>query len=103
MLVRAANLSELQAGKFEGSAVSFIVGTVKLSVPLEGFVNADEERTKILAELEHPRGFLAGVQKKLSNESFVAHAPEKVVALERKKEADAIARIQALEASLKTL
>ena len=103
LLVRAANLSELQAGKFEGSAVSFIVGTVKLSVPLEGFVNADEERTKILAELEHQRGFLAGVQKKLSNESFVAHAPEKVVALERKKEADAIARIQALEASLKTL
>ena len=103
LLVRAANLSELQAGKFEGSAVSFIVGTVKLSVPLEGFVNADEEKTKILAELEHQRGFLAGVQKKLSNESFVAHAPEKVVALERKKEADAIARIQALEASLKTL
>ena len=103
LLVKAANLSELQAGKFEGSAVSFIVGTVKLSVPLEGFVNADEEKTKILAELEHQRGFLAGVQKKLSNESFVAHAPEKVVALERKKEADAIARIQALEASLKTL
>ena len=103
LLVRAANLSELQAGKFEGSAVSFIVGTVKLSVPLEGFVNADEEKTKILAELEHQRSFLAGVQKKLSNETFVAHAPEKVVALERKKEADAIARIQALEASLKTL
>ena len=103
VLLKSANLSDLQEAKYEAAAVSFIVGTVKLSVPLEGFVNADEERAKIEAELEHQRGFLAGVQKKLSNASFVAHAPENVVALERKKEADALARIEALEASLKTL
>lgn len=103
VLLKSANLSELLQSKYEGSSVSFIVGTIGLCIPLEGFVDAEEERTKILAELEHQRGFLAGVQKKLSNDSFVAHAPEKVVALERKKEADALARIQALEASLKTL
>ncbi|MGN1225689.1 MAG: class I tRNA ligase family protein, partial [Candidatus Cryptobacteroides sp.] len=100
VLLKSANLSELMQSKYESSSVSFIVGTIGLCIPLEGFVDAEEERTKILAELEYQRGFLAGVQKKLSNESFVAHAPEKVVALERKKEADAFARIQALEASL---
>ena len=90
-------------GSAQGTSVSFIVGTVKMSIPLEGLVNADEEKTKILAELEHQRGFLASVQKKLSNQNFVAHAPENVVAVERKKEADATARIAALEASLKSL
>ncbi|MGM9791492.1 MAG: valine--tRNA ligase [Candidatus Cryptobacteroides sp.] len=103
VLKKAANLSEVVPGSAQGTSVSFIVGTVKMSIPLEGLVNADEEKTKILAELEHQRGFLASVQKKLSNQSFVAHAPENVVAVERKKEADAQARIAALEASLKSL
>ena len=67
---------------------------------LAGFVNADEEKAKILAELEHQRKFLAGVRAKLGNERFVAHAPEAVVAVERKKEADALARIEALETAL---
>ena len=57
----------------------------------------------LLAELDHQRKFLAGVRAKLSNEKFVAHAPEAVIANERKKEADALARIEALEASLKAL
>ena len=103
VLKKAANLSEVVPGSAQGTSVSFIVGTVKMSIPLEGLVNADEEKTKILAELEHQRGFLASVQKKLSNQNFVAHAPENVVAVERKKEADATARIAALEASLKSL
>ena len=103
VLKKAANLSEVVPGSAQGTSVSFIVGTVKMSIPLEGLVNADEEKTKILAELEHQRGFLASVQKKLSNQNFVAHAPENVVAVERKKEADALARIAALEASLKSL
>lgn len=103
VLLKSANLSGIFDGPCSGTAVSFIVDTVKLSVPLEGFVNADEERAKLLAELEHQQGFLASVRKKLSNESFVAHAPEAVVAVERKKEQDALARIEALESSLKTL
>ena len=76
VLKKAANLSEVVPGSAQGTSVSFIVGTVKMSIPLEGLVNADEEKTKILAELEHQRGFLASVQKKLSNQNFVAHAPE---------------------------
>ena len=100
---KAANVGMIQAGAAEGAAVSFLVGTIKMSIPLAGFVNADEEKAKLLAELEHQRKFLAGVRAKLSNEKFVSHAPEAVIAGERKKEADAMARIEALEASLQTM
>ena len=100
---KAANVGMIQAGAAEGAAVSFLVGTIKMSIPLAGFVNADEEKAKLLAELEHQRKFLAGVRAKLSNEKFVSHAPEAVIAGERKKEADALARIEALEASLQTM
>ncbi len=87
----------------EGASVSFIVGTVKCSIPLAGFVDTDAEKAKIEAELEHQRKFLAGVRAKLSNEKFVSHAPQSVVDMERKKESDALARIEALEASLQNL
>ena len=100
---KAANLGLIKAGAAEGASVSFLVGTIKMSIPLAGFVNADEEKTRLQAELEHQRKFLAGVRAKLSNEKFVAHAPEAVIAGERKKEADALARIEALEASLNSL
>ncbi len=100
---KAANLGLIKAGAAEGASVSFLVGTIKMSIPLAGFVNADEEKTRLQAELEHQRKFLAGVRAKLSNEKFVVHAPEAVIAGERKKEADALARIEALEASLNSL
>ena len=103
ILEKLANLSEVVSGAPDGTCVSFIVGTVKMSVLLEGFVNADEEKAKIEAELEHQKGFLESVRKKLSNASFVEHAPAKVVEMERKKEADATARIAALEESIKAL
>lgn len=103
VLKKSANLSDIIQGKCEGTSISFIVGTIKMSVELEGLVDAEQERAKILSELEHQRGFLDAVRKKLSNQSFVEHAPAAVVALERKKEADALSRIEALEASLKTL
>jgi len=103
VIKKAANVGMIQAGAAEGASVSFLVGTVKMSIPLAGFVNAEEEKGKLQAELEHQRKFLAGVRAKLSNEKFVAHAPEAVIAGERKKEADALARIEALEASLQTM
>ena len=82
---------------------SFIVGTVKCSVSLEGLVDDSEERSRLEAELARQKGFLEGVRRKLANENFVAHAPEAVVAVERKKEADALSRIEALEKSLETI
>ncbi|MBR5724182.1 MAG: valine--tRNA ligase [Bacteroidales bacterium] len=100
---KAGNVGDIFPGAAEGASVSFIVGTVKMSIPMAGFVDAGEERAKLLSELDHQHKFLAGVRAKLSNEKFVAHAPEAVIAGERKKEADALARIEALEASLKSL
>ena len=99
---KAANISEI-VPEADGTSVSFIIGTVKFSIPLGGFVNADEEKAKIAADLEYQKKFLAGVRAKLGNERFVAHAPEAVVATERKKEADALARIEALEAALASM
>ena len=87
----------------EGNGVSFMVGTVEVFIPLDGFVDAEAEISKLETELTRLRGFLEGVRKKLSNESFTAHAPEKVVAIERKKEADALLKIENIEKSLKSL
>ena len=83
--------------------VSALVRTVEMFIPLAGMVNVEEEIRKIEGELEHQRSFLESVRKKLGNESFVAHAPEKVVAMERKKEADSLSKIESLTASLNAL
>jgi len=102
VVIRLANVN-VSNGEASGAAVSFVVGTSKVSVELAGHINVDEEVKKLTDELEHQRGFLASVRAKLSNEKFVAHAPEAVVAVERKKESDALERIAAIEESLKAL
>ena len=99
---KAANISEFLKS-IEGASVSFIVGTIKCSVPLEGLVDTQQEKARILADLEHQRKFLAGVRAKLGNPGFVSHAPQSVIETERKKETDALARIEALEQSLNSL
>ncbi|MGM9752596.1 MAG: valine--tRNA ligase [Candidatus Cryptobacteroides sp.] len=103
VLKKLSNLSDISFGPYDGSAVNFIVGTLKMSIPLEGFVDLEQEKAKILSELEYQKGFLAGVQRKLGNERFVNNAPEAVVAAERKKEADALARIASLQTALESL
>ena len=102
MLAKLANVKVVEGAAGE-SVTSFIVGTVKCSVSLEGLVDDSEERSRLEAELARQKGFLEGVRRKLGNENFIAHAPEAVVAVERKKEADALARIEALEKSLEAL
>ncbi|MBO4525184.1 MAG: valine--tRNA ligase, partial [Bacteroidales bacterium] len=102
MLAKLANVKVVEGAAGE-SVTSFIVGTVKCSVSLEGLVDDSEERSRLEAELARQKGFLEGVRRKLGNENFIAHAPEAVVAVERKKEADAQARIEALEKSLEAL
>ena len=87
----------------EGEGVGFLVGTTEMFVPLKGLVNADEEIAKAEKDLEYQQRFLASVRAKLANEKFVAHAPEAVIANERKKEADALSRIESLEKQLKAL
>ena len=86
-----------------GSGVSFLVGTIEMFVPLEGLVNVEEEIAKTEKDLEQQQRFLESVRKKLANEAFVAHAPAAVVENERKKEADALSRIESLTAQLNAL
>ena len=66
-------------------------------------MDVEEELKKLNAELKRYEGFLVGVEKKLSNERFVANAPEAVVALEKKKQADATEKIAAIKASIEAL
>jgi len=94
---------KLSCAGYDGAGASFVVGTFKVFAALEGLVNTEEEIAKIRKELEYQQKFLAGVRAKLSNEKFVAHAPENVIAIERQKEADAISRIDGYEAALKAL
>ena len=102
IISKLANVSEFLSEP-TGTVVSSITGTVQYSVVLEGFVDAAEEKAKLLKDLEYQRKFLAAVRGKLSNAGFVAHAPASVIENERKKEADALARIEALESSLANL
>ena len=102
-LSNVASVEQVASFDGFGAGVSAMVRTVELFIPLSGMVDRDEELRKLEADLDYQRGFLAGVRKKLSNESFVAHAPEKVVALERKKEADSLSKIESLENAIKAL
>ncbi|MDF1572088.1 MAG: valine--tRNA ligase [Bacteroidales bacterium] len=88
--------------KIEG-AVSFIVKNVEYYVPLKGLIDTAEEIDKLEKELEYTRGFLTSVMKKLGNERFVNNAPGSVVDAEKKKLADAEARISTLEEQISAL
>jgi len=84
-------------------ALTFRVKSNEYFIPVSGNVNIEEEIAKLEEELKYNRGFLKSVQAKLSNEKFVSGAPEKVVAIERQKEADALAKIATIEQSLESL
>ncbi len=84
-------------------AVSFTVKGVLCYVPTKGAVNVEEELRKLQEELTYTQGFLVSVRKKLSNEKFVNSAPAQVVDIERKKEADALAKIATIEKAIDTL
>ena len=88
--------------KGEGSS-AFMIGTREYAVPLGNLIDVEAELAKAEAQLKHLQGFLMGVRKKLSNERFVANAPEAVVALERKKESDSLEKIAALEQTIAEL
>ena len=104
IIVKLAGLNDIVAVEAKDpTAAAFIVGTTEFAVPLADKVNVEEEIAKLQKELDYARGFLANVEKKLANERFVANAPQAVVAIERKKQADALSKIATLEESLKAL
>ena len=84
-------------------ALTFRVKSNEYFIPMHGAIDVEVETKKLKDELNYTEGFLKSVQKKLSNERFVAGAPEQVVASEKKKEADALAKIETLKASLASL
>jgi len=84
-------------------ALSFRVKSNEYFIPMTGAIDIEAEIEKLQKELKHAKGFLISVQKKLSNERFVSNAPDQVIALERKKQADAEAKIETIEKSLKSL
>lgn len=102
--LKMANLDKIEViAEKSADASSFMVGTDEFAVPLGDLIDVAAEIEKAEAQLKHLEGFLMGVRKKLSNENFVAHAPEKVVALERKKESDSVEKIAALKATIEEL
>ena len=102
--LKMANLDKIEViAEKSADASSFMVGTDEFAVPLGDLIDVAAEIEKAEAQLKHLEGFLMGVRKKLSNENFMAHAPEKVVALERKKESDSVEKIAALKATIEEL
>jgi valyl-tRNA synthetase len=103
-VMKMANVSTIQVvTEKDATASAFMVGTDEFAVPLGNMIDIDAEIEKQETQLKHLEGFLAGVMKKLSNERFVANAPEAVVALERKKQSDSEEKISALKESLAAL
>ena len=86
-----------------GNCAKFIVGTTEYAIPMDQFINVDEELKKLEADLQHQQGFLKSVMAKLSNERFVANAKPEIVELERKKKSDAESRIASIEQAIAAL
>ena len=86
-----------------GNCAKFIVGTTEYAIPMDAFINVEEELKKLEADLAHQQGFLKGVMAKLSNERFVANAKPEIVELERKKKSDAESRIASIEQAIAAL
>ena len=104
IIEKMANISSItEVTEKNTNASVFMVGTHTFAVILGNLIDIEAERAKAEAELTHLKQFLAGIEKKLGNEKFVANAPEAVVALERKKKSDAEAKIQSLQARLADL
>ena len=104
IIQKMANLSAINiVVEKDPTAAAFMVGTDEYAVPLGNMIDVEAEIQKMEAQLQHLEGFLAGVKKKLSNERFVANAPEQVVALERKKQSDSEEKIAALKESIAAL
>jgi valyl-tRNA synthetase len=104
IILKLGNLSKMEVvdASLDG-ALTFRVKSNEYFIPISGAIDVEAEIAKITEELNYTKGFLKSVEKKLSNERFVNNAPEQVVSMERKKAADAEAKIETLEKSLASL
>ncbi len=104
LVKKLANVSEVHfAQKTDKPSFTFLIGNVECSIPLSENLDLGEEKTKTEEELKYLKGFLVSVEKKLSNEKFVANAKPEIVEIERKKQKDAEEKIVLLEEKLKSL
>lgn len=104
VIQKLCNLNQIEEVKESvDGAFSFRVGANEYFIPMDGAIDVEAEKEKLNEELDYLQGFLKSVEKKLSNDKFVNNAPEKVVAIEKQKQADALAKIETIEASLKSL
>ena len=104
VLFKLANLDSIEVmGNHADGAITQVIRSVEFAVPLEGLVDPAVEVEKMKKELEYAKGFLESINKKLSNDRFVNHAPEQVVNKERQKQSDALAKIKGLEEQIKRL
>ena len=103
-LIKLNNLNGIEIIEDKpAEAVSFLAKTNEFFIPLEGFIDVEAELKRMREELVYQEGFLNSVMKKLSNERFVAGAPEDVVVKEKQKLADAEAKIKALKEGIERL
>jgi valine--tRNA ligase len=104
VIVKMAYLERINVvAKKSSDASVFMVGTDSFAVPLGNLIDVKAEIEKLEKELAHLEGFLKGVKAKLSNENFVAHAPEDVIAKERKKQSDSEEKIETIKANIEEL
>ena len=104
LVKKLANISDIHFGqKTDKPSFTFLVGATEVSIPLSENIDLAEEKEKTEKELKHLKGFLNSVEKKLSNEKFMAGAPQNVVDVELKKKRDAMEKISLLEEKLRTL
>ncbi len=104
VIQKLTNTSQITEVKEKIDGASFRVKSNEYFVPISlENIDVEAEISKLNAELKRAEGFLFGIQKKLSNERFVSNAPEQVIALERKKESDTIAKIETIKSSLTSL
>ncbi|WP_312083267.1 valine--tRNA ligase [Epilithonimonas hominis] len=104
VIQKLANISEINFNqKTDKPSFTFLVGANEFSIPLSENLDLGEEKEKTEEEIKYLKGFLISVDKKLSNEKFVANAKPEVVEIERKKQKDALDKIALLEEKLKSL
>ncbi|MBK9286078.1 MAG: valine--tRNA ligase [Sphingobacteriaceae bacterium] len=104
VVIRLGNLSNYSYSKDKvDGAFSFLIHSTEFYIPLSMNINAEEEKSRLIKELDYNKGFLKSVQIKLANEKFMANAKPELIELEKKKESDTLNKINSLEAQLKQL
>lgn len=104
LIAKMANLSAINGNaEKDAASASFMVGTQEYNIPLSDNIDVEAEIARLNKDIAYYEGFLASVEKKLSNERFVSKAPAAVIEAERRKQSDALTKLSTLRATLAAL